>query len=124
MIDGPDIGRHRIDVRRLQVAIHSRRHRHVVQNRPLQLLDAAVAPNEHTGGQVVPVRCSLCILAVTDAALSVRGFAVENAIAMQDLLPGKSGRYRQGIGRRPYLVSVNAEGRGNELEFLLRRVGP
>jgi len=95
-----------------------------VQDRPLQLFNAAVAPNEHTGRQVVPVWCSLPVLAVTDATLSVRGFPVENAIAMQDLLPAKSSWHLQGIGRGPYLLSEYTERRCNELELLLIRLGP
>jgi hypothetical protein len=47
---------------------------------------------------------------------------MENAIAMQDLFPGKSGRHRQGVGRGPYLFSEYAERRRNELELLLIRL--
>ena len=54
---------------------------------PLQLFNAAVAPNKHASGQIVSVRCSLPVYAMTDAALPVRGFPMENAILMLDLFP-------------------------------------
>jgi hypothetical protein len=95
-----------------------------MQDRPFQLFNTAVAPNEHTGGQVVPVWCPLPVFAVTDAALPVRGFPMENAVAMQDLFPAKSGWHRQGVGGGPYLFSEYAERRRNKLEFLLIRLRP
>ena len=66
-----------------------------MQDRALQLFNAAVAPNEHAGGQVVPVWRSLAVYAVTDTALAVRGLPMENAVAMQDLFPAKSSRHRK-----------------------------
>jgi hypothetical protein len=95
-----------------------------VHDRPLQLLNAAVAPNEHAGGQVIPVWCSLRVFAVTDAALPVRGFPMENAIAMHDLFSAESGWHRQGVGRGPYLLPEYAERRRNELELLLALLPP
>src|SRR5215471_8563084 len=93
-----------------------------MQDCALQLLDAAVAPNEHTGSEVVAVWCSFAVYAVTDAALPVRSFPVKHAVAMQDVFPGISGWHRQGGGRGPYLISVYAERRRNKLElFRLRR---
>jgi hypothetical protein len=49
---------------------------------------------------------------------------MENAIPMQDLFPAKSGWHRQGVGRRPYLVSEYAERRRGELELLLIQLRP
>src|SRR5579872_1581138 len=90
MADGPNINGHRVNVRRLEVAIPAGDHLHIVQDRALQLFDAAVAPDEHADRQVIAVGCSLPIDAVTDAALPIRGLSMEHAIATQDLLPGKS----------------------------------
>ena len=85
MADRPNIGRHRIDIVRIQVAISSRRHGHVMQDGVLEFLDAAVAPDEHADRQVVAVGRSLAVDAVTDAALAVRRFAMKHAIAMKNV---------------------------------------
>ena len=74
-----------------------------MQDRSLQLFDAPVAPNEHAGSQVVTVWCSLSVYAVTEAALPVRGFPMENAILMQVLFPAIR---LAPAGRRQKAVSV------------------
>jgi hypothetical protein len=90
---------------------------------PLQLFNAAVAPNKRASGQIVSVRCSLPVYATTDAALPVRGFPMENAILMQDLFPAIR-LAPAGVGRRPYLFPEHTERGRYEVELLLIRFRP
>src|SRR5262249_8911278 len=90
----------------------------------LQLFHAAIAPDEHTGGQVVPIWCSLSVYGVTDAAPSVSCLSMKNAVAMGDLFPAESGWHRQRVDRWPNLFSKDAKRRGHELELLLSRLCP
>jgi len=66
----------------------------------------------------VAVGCAFAVDAVTDAALTVGGLAMEDAVTKQKLFAGVAGRHRQGGERWARLRSEQAELRSHQFEII------